>query len=274
MTGTIEISIYVSKKGHGNMSLTDFENIGFGINDSVLERSLRRMRSFPSIYWQTIANRIAFLKDCGIDPRQVFCPTLGLTDNIVFIGQPNKSRFKGSGLYLNSRFRCDAVITDFPGLAIMFLPADCPVVVLFDQRKGILAQVHSGRSNILKNIAGKTARALKEDFFCNPDDIIVYFSPYLCARCHLLSYLGFLNNPEYGKIEPAIVEVENGWQFDMRKAIEIQLGLEGISRVIADPSPCTLCGEEKLFSHRGWKQRYPDHRKPGRFAIISMMVKL
>jgi len=274
MTGTTEIEIFLSTKGHRNMSLTDFENIGFGVNDSLSKRALRRMGSLPAIYWRAINNRLAFLKACRIDPRQVFCPKLGLTDNIVVIGQTNKNRFKGSGLYLDSRFECDAVITDVPGLTIMFLPADCPVIILFDQKQGILAQIHSGRNNILKNIAGKTARTLKEDFFCNPDDIIVYFSPHLCAQCYLLSYLGFLNNPEYGKIEPAIVEVENGWQFDMRKAIEIQLGLEGIGRIIAGPSTCTLCGEENLFSHRGWEQMHPNHREPGRFAVISRMVEL
>ena len=274
MIGATELRISSSKKRHGDMSLTDFENTGFRINDSVLGRALRRIGSSPSIHWQAITNRLAFLKACRINPRRIFCPTLGSTDKIVFIGQSNKNRFKESGLYLKSRFECDAVITDVPGLAIMFLPADCPVVILFDQRKGILAQVHSGRGNILKNIAGKTARMLKEDFFCNPADIIVSFSAHLCARCHILSYLSFLDMPEYEKIEPAIVEVENGWQFDMRKAIEIQLDLEGIDRIISDPSACTLCGEEDLFSHRGWERLHPDHREPGRFAVISMMVKL
>ena len=274
MIGVLEVEIKVSKKGHGTMSLTDFENLGFGINDSSLKRALRQVRSLPAIYWQAIANRLAFLKNCEIDPRQVFCPSLGLTDNIVFISQSNKSRFKGNGLYLKSRFKCDAVITDVPGLAIMFLPADCPVIVLFDQKQGILAQVHSGRSNILKNIAGKTARVMKEDFLCNPSDIIAYFSPHLCGECHILTYLEFLNNPEYEEIASAIVEVKGGWQFDMRRAIEIQLGLEGIDRIISEPPACTLCGKENFFSHRGWEQLHPNHREPGRFVVVSRMVKL
>jgi hypothetical protein len=274
MTGISGLKIFVSGEGHGDMSLTDFENKGFGCNDSVSKRAIRRIKSFPAIYWRVIQNRINFFRTCEINPRQVFCPTLGPTDKVIFVNRLNKDRFGGSGVHFSSRFKCDAIITDVFDLALMFLPADCPVVILFDRRRHVLAQIHSGREGILKNIAGKVAGLMKEEYFCDPSDIVAWFSPHLCKDCHILSFLSFLGNPEYKKIKPAIVEVKGGWSFDMRLAIEIQLGLEGISNVIPGPTTCTLCGEEDLYSHRGWSSCHPDHPVPGRFAVISMMAKI
>jgi copper oxidase (laccase) domain-containing protein len=275
VVGFFEFIVSISNRVHGNMSFVDFENLGFRLGDSIASRTLRQAKSFLSIRRQAIANRLAFIKACEIDPRQVFCPTLGLTDKVAVVRKSNSDQFTGKGLYFKGP-ACDAVITDIPDLSIMFLPGDCPVTVLFDQRQGILAQIHNGRENIFKNIAGKTARMLKENFSCDPGDIIVRHSPSLCPECHTLTYLMHLvGDPEFEKIRPAIVENESGWQFDMRKATELQLGAEGIDRVIADPPVCTLCDDkEEFFSHRGWVERHPNHSDPGRFAVVSRMVQL
>ncbi len=274
MTGILGLNIFISDKGHGNMSLTDYKQQGFGINDSYANRFFRQIKSYPEFYWSTIKSRIRFLKSINMSAERIFCPTLGLSDKIAVINEFNARYFEGNGFFWKSPASYDAVITNLIGLPIAFLPADCPVVILFDQRQNVLAQIHSGRENILQNIAGKTARMMKEKFFCKPSDIVAYVSPHLCAKCFVLSYLGFLGNPEYEKIKAAVVEAEGGWSFDMRLAIEIQLGLEGISGVTSGPTTCTLCGKENLFSHRGWSSLHPDHPEIGRFAVISMMTEL
>lgn len=274
MVGIAGLKIFVSDKSHGDMSLTNFRNNGFSINDSRLQHLLRRMKTYPKFYWETMKNRLRFLKLCDLNTECIFWPTLGSSDRIVVVKKHNARYFEGSGLFWKSPASYDAVITDLIDFPVAFPPADCPVIVFFDQKRFVLAQVHSGRENILKNIAGKAARAMKKEFFCDSSDIVVWFSPHLCKKCFVLSYLGFLNNLEYEKIKPAIFEVKDGWGFDMRLAIEIQLEREGIGNFIPGPAVCTLCGNENLFSHRGWSGRHPNHPEPGRFAVVTKMTKI
>ena len=273
MTGIPGLKIVISDQGHGTMSLTNFMNNGFRINDRRFDHFLRQLKSYPAFYWSVIKNRLLFLRSCGIDTENIFCPTLGLTDEIVVIKAFNARYFEGSGFFWKSSASLDAVITDVLDLTFMFLPADCPIVILFDQRRHVLAQVHCGRENILKNIVGKTANVMKKEFFSDASDIVVWISPHLCRDCHVLSFLEFLNNPEYEKIKPAIAETEGGWSFDMRLAIEIQLSHEGIDNLVPSPTVCTLCGEENFFSHRGWSIRHPEHANPGRFAVLAKMTQ-
>ncbi|OGI25669.1 MAG: hypothetical protein A3J76_01700 [Candidatus Moranbacteria bacterium RBG_13_45_13] len=266
------LKISISDKGHGTMSLTDYENTGFGINDSRFKRFFRQAKSFPSFYLTAIRNRLRFLQDCEIDFRKTFCPTLDLGDKIAVIDKHNQFMFQESGVLFKSRFRFDSVITDVPDLPLMFYAADCPIVILFDRRKAF-AKFHSGRENTLKNIAGKTARKMEEKFFCRPADIVAYFpSPYICEECHFLTFLGFnLEDREARRIKPAISEEKGGWKLDLRKAIEIQLRSEGVEQIIPNDPGCTLCNGGNHFSHRGWTLRHPHHTKSGRFAVVTVM---
>lgn len=276
MAGITGLKIFVSDKGHGDMSLTDYKNQGFGINDSYLKQLIRRLISYPVFYRATIQNRLRFLQTCRIDTEKIFCPSLGLTDKIAVINKHGARYFEGNGLFWRGASSCDAVITDVLDFPIMFLVADCPVVTLFDQKRFVLAQIHCGRENILKNIVGKTVRIMKDELSCSPENTFAHFaSPHLCRGCHFLTFLGFnLHNPECEKIRPAIAEVAGGWEFDVRRAIEIQLGLEGIVNIVPGSTVCTLCGEENYFSHRGWTTRHPDHTEIGRFTVVAMMTKL
>jgi len=273
MTGIAGLEIFVSDESHGDMSLTNYEKLAIRINDSYFSWSLRNLRCFPAHCFSVIRNRLRFLGSCDINPKKVFCPTLGLGDKVVVIDDTNDFIFRESGVFSKSRWRCDAVVTNLFNFPLMFQSSDCPIAILFDPSKEVFAKIHSGRENTIKNIAGKAVRTMKAVFSCQPADIIVSFpSPHICEKCHLLTFIGFnLFDEEIRKIMPAIAKVNGGWEFDLRKAIKIQLRSEGVEKILPDDPECTLCGEGNHFSHRGWSIRHPHHTKTGRFAVVTVM---
>jgi len=276
VTKLIGLKLFVSNKLYGDMSLINHKELGFGINDSYVKRFLRLAKSYPRFYWSAIKNRLRFLKYYRIRTERIFWPTLGLSDKIIVIKGFNARYFEGNGLFWKSSALCDAVITDLIDFPIAFLVADCPVVILFDHAKKILAMVHSGRDGTFKNISGQTVRKMKNSFGSHPNDIIVQYSPHLCSDCHQLAWLPFDWNQseKYELILSAITVKNRAFHFDLKLAIQLQLQEEGVQDFLSFDEKCTLCGEGDYFSHRGWEKIHPNHPKPGRFAVMAMMTKI
>ena len=77
----------------------------------------------------------------------------------------------------------DAMITDVPRLCLTVLAADCVLVLFFDPQKKVIAAVHAGWRGTVKLAAQRTAETLRQEFNCNPTELLVGIGPSI-GPCH------------------------------------------------------------------------------------------
>ena len=77
----------------------------------------------------------------------------------------------------------DAMITNIPGIALMVKQADCQGVIIFDPKRGALANVHCGWRGNVQNILGKVVAKMKQEFGCREHDLMAAIGPSLGPCC-------------------------------------------------------------------------------------------
>lgn len=159
-----------------------------------------------------------------------------------------------TNLFVPNEYECDGLITDVPGLALTIFSADCIPVLLYDPVKRVIAAVHAGWRGTSKDIAGKAARQMQNDYGCRGEDILAAIGPGIsqcCFETHtdvpkaLVALLGDLVNPH-------ILPLENGkFNVDLKGINAALLVRAGVSPEHIDISAdCTSCLSETYWSHR------------------------
>ena len=170
------------------------------------------------------------------------------SDNIVIVDEKSPKLIDS----------CDAIITNRKNLQLMVMVADCIPIIVFDEKKGVIAAIHAGRNSTFMQITKKTAKLFIEKFNSNPKDIKAILGPSIQKCCYEVS------------IEMAkIVEKSFGKDFVKERNIDLQginkaqlnsLGVEDIK--VSDI--CTKCDGFDYFSYR-------EDKKCGRFAAVIMI---
>ena len=194
----------------------------------------------------------------NIEYKCLVKPLAKHTDNIIVIDEKvNKDTADINLDYLNE---VDGVITNKREIALATTSADCLCIVLYDYKKHVIANIHSGWRGTFKKIAQKGLLKMKEEFGCNPKDIFAFFMPAI-RQCHFeveddvrsecRSIFSYTN-----KIDEIIKlgRVLNGIQkynIDNILINEILLEEEGILKSnIYDSGLCTVCNSDKMNSRR------------------------
>ena len=163
----------------------------------------------------------------------------------------------------------DAVITDVPRLCLTVLAADCVLVLFFDPQKRVVAAVHAGWRGTVKLATQKTAEALKQEFNCNPMELLVGIGPSI-GPCHYEvgpevisqvedtfgSTVGYINNET-----PDGKGYFNLWEANKRQVIEAGIPAQNIEVA----QICTYCNAHLFFSERHQRGR------TGRFGAGIML---
>lgn len=141
--------------------------------------------------------------------------------------------------------RCDGIITDQRGAALVIKHADCQAAIFFDPIKQVIANVHSGWKGSVANIYQKTIQSMSDRFGSYPSDLIVCISPSLgpdhSEFVHFekelpASFLPFQHKPFY---------------FDFWQVTKHQLKELGVlEKNIEIAAICTYCHENDFFSYR------------------------
>lgn len=155
--------------------------------------------------------------------------------------------------------RADALITEIPGAALMIQVADCQSVLLFDPRKRVVANVHSGWRGSICNIIGKTVRIMKATFGCQGADIQAGIAPSLGPCCAEFIHYRFEIPEKFWNYRVSDTH------FDFWRLSEDQLKAEGVlGEHIANSGLCTRCRSDLFFSYRRRKVT-------GRFATAIVL---
>lgn len=154
------------------------------------------------------------------------------------------------------RPEADAVVTDRPDIGLTIQTADCQAVLIFDPRRRVIANVHSGWRGSIQNVVGATIEAMKETFGCHPAHILAGIGPSLGPCC-----AEFVN---YRKEIPEACWAykSSDTHFDFWAMSRDQLMAAGVpAGGIESAGMCTRCAADRFFSYRAG-------RKTGRFAAV------
>ncbi|MBO5143768.1 MAG: polyphenol oxidase family protein [Clostridia bacterium] len=194
----------------------------------------------------------------GFDFNNIIRPDYEHTNNVEIISFKDETEIPSlSGKMFKDT---DGLITDKNEIAIISTNADCNLILIYDPIKGIIGNIHAGWRGTFGKIASKAIRKMKEEYDCNPKDIICCFCPSI-RKCHfeveddveskceeIFKYTGMLDK---------IIskgDIKNGKQkyyIDTILINKLMLKEEGIlDESIIDSGICSVCNKEKVHSKR------------------------
>lgn len=107
--------------------------------------------------------------DCLLMPHQVHRAEVACIDEPFLHLNPAERKTKLEGI--------DAVMTNVPGVCIGVSTADCIPILLYDQRKHVVAAVHAGWRGTVQHIAKKAVEAMKATYGSSPSDLTAQIGP-------------------------------------------------------------------------------------------------
>jgi YfiH family protein len=155
----------------------------------------------------------------------------------------------------------DAMVTDQPGKFLVVSVADCQPILMYDPRRGLVANVHSGWRGSVANVAGRTVAVMAERFGCDPGDVQAGIGPSLGPCC-----AEFTNYRD--EIPPELWAYKlDSVRFDFWAMSRDQLIRAGVPQdQIQVSGLCTKCRTDRFFSYRAEKTT-------GRFPAVIGLKK-
>jgi YfiH family protein len=151
----------------------------------------------------------------------------------------------------------DGVITDLKDVALTIATADCQNIFIYDKKKEVIANVHSGWKGTLNKILRNTIVKLVDVYRCEVQDLIVCIGPSILKCCFEVdSDVVDMFRREFKDIEDTISlgEVKNDKQKYYIDTVEINrkelidLGVPKENIIVSDI--CTKCSSDKYHSYR------------------------
>ena len=160
------------------------------------------------------------------------------------------------------------MITKTPGTCVVVQVADCVPVLLFDPVKKVIAAVHAGWRGTMKEIARKTVEMMKQEFDCDPQDMIGGIGPSIGPCCFEVQKNVFhLANIIYSAREAVVIKRREKTFINLWQANKIQLQRAGLLESNIELTElCTACETEEFFSAR-------KEGKTGRFVCGIALKK-
>lgn len=200
---------------------------------------------------ETVRHNFAlFCRDLSVDPCHLVLAQQTHSTNIRSVVPADA----GKGLYADSDFtETDGLMTDQPGLALATFYADCTPILLLDPVRHVIASVHSGWRGTLGKIAQRAVLAMRKQYGCRSEDILVAMGPSI-KQCHFEVdedvYFAFLDRFR-GEAERCTKRKNEKYYIDTDRLNVHSLLETGVLQGHISVCPlCTYCEEELFFSHR------------------------
>lgn len=186
----------------------------------------------------------------NIDYNNVYRPHQTHTDVI------KKVENQPAGIYTEDFQNVDGLITDRKEKILSLSFADCTDLYFYDPVKNVIGNIHSGWQGTYKEIGRKAVQKLKQEYGCNPKDLICLIGPFIRKCCFEVDKdvrdMFYEKFKELGDIEEIITKskkskyyIDTGY---INRLILIQEGLTNEN--IIDSKICTKCNHNKLHSYR------------------------
>jgi YfiH family protein len=254
--------IHCKKNGYEYIQfrrLLEYQNIikhAFTLKANDLDFGIHNDRSkYTSIVVENYKN----ICDClDIDYRNIVRPIQTHTNIVKRMDYKEYS--DRPDMYINYLENVDGIVTDKNNIVLSTNSGDCVLMFFFDPKKKVIANVHSGWRGTMKKIAKYAVKKMREEYNCNPQDIIVCINPCI-RKCHFeveedvkkmfeksFSYTNRLNDiiekgNQNGKYHVDIVLIN--------KILLQDCGLK--EENIVDSGLCSTCNKDLIYSYRGDK---------------------
>ena len=185
----------------------------------------------------------------GFDPEKLVM-TLQIHSDIVRV-VTEKDHI---GLCHRDYPKCNALVTNTPGVALLVFTADCTPLLFFDPVTGAVGAAHAGWRGTAQAIGAKVVRAMAENFGAKPENIRAAIGPGIGACC-------FEVGPEVVAAAEALLHEPLGALVRPRADGKALLDLKGVNArrlaqlgvpagqiVVSDA--CTMCRPDVFWSHR------------------------
>lgn len=159
--------------------------------------------------------------------------------------------------------KTDGMVTKNKNIILATTNADCILLLFFDPVKKVIGNTHSGWRGTLQRISVKTVQKMKNEFGCNPEDIICCICPSI-RKCHFevekdvkdLFEKEFQDLNNLNEIIEEKIPHEK-WDIDTVLINKIILKKAGLKdKNIIDSGICSVCNSELVHSFRVEKEKY------------------
>ena len=194
----------------------------------------------------------------GVDYENIVRPDYEHTNNVIVIESLREN--ERPSLRGKNFKNTDGLITRKNNIALMSTNADCNLILIYDPIQKVIANVHAGWRGTFGMITKNAILKMKEEYKCNPKDIICCFCPSI-RKCHfevdedmaeeckkIFQYTGKVNEiVEKGPMKDG----KQKYYIDTVLINKLLLLEEGIiSENIIDSGICSFCHADKIHSRR------------------------
>lgn len=160
------------------------------------------------------------------------------------------------GIFIEELKDIDGLLTDRKDEILSLTFADCTPIYLYDEKKNIIGNIHSGWKGTLNKIGKLAVEKMIKDYGSNPQDIICCIGPTI-RKCHFevdedvkdMFYEAFndINIISLGEIKDG----KQKYYIDTVLAnINMMRDLGLKNENIIDSKICTVCNCDKIHSYR------------------------
>lgn len=234
-------------------------NLDFGYKESNKERE--ENYNILAEYFNVKKNSIYFLNQIH-------------SDNICILDEKTNDIVKTeSGL--NKVLNVDGVITSKKDIVICSNNADCILFGIYDKKKEVIGNIHSGWSGTAKKILEKALLIFLKEYNSNPEDLIITISPSI-RKCHFEVdkdvkdiFKEAHNNIDENKYIKKCINknlVEKYYIDLVYLNRQIMRKYNILDNNIIDLNICSVCNKDKIHSYRGANNN-EDKEKRAVFAM-------
>lgn len=151
----------------------------------------------------------------------------------------------------------DGIITNLKNIALGIRTADCQSILLYDSKRKVIGNIHSGWKGTLNKIVVNAINLMMSEYGCEAKDILAFICPSIMKCCFEVDkdvVDSFVE--QFGNIDEFITlgEVKAGKQkyfidtVELNKKVMTELGLEKDNIISSDI--CTKCHSDIYHSYR------------------------
>ena len=214
-------------------------------------------------YEKNINTYKKFFEEVNEDYTKIIKPAQDHTDEIKVV---KNKRYNDRPEFETSDYsKTDGLITNKNDIILETTNADCILLLFYDPVKEVIANTHSGWKGTIQRISVKTVEKMKNEFGCNPEDIICCICPSI-RKCHFEvdrdvkemfenEYKDLKNDQLCDIIQEKIPNEK--WNIDTVLINKIILQKAGLKEEnIVDSGICSVCHSDLIHSFRVEKQGY------------------
>lgn len=215
---------------------------------------------------KVIANRRKFFQALGIKEQDVVDAQQVHGNRVAIIDKTARGKVI---------LQTDALLTQETGVSLLVKVADCPVILLADRKKKVVAIVHAGWRGTLQEITKLAVEHMQDNFGTKPADLVAGIGPSIGSCCYEVDTPVISQfKSRFNYADKLLSKVRGGHAYlDLWKANTFQLIETGIREEnIEIASICTYDNPKLFFSER-WEGLPAQAGKTGRFGAVIWMRK-